>query len=91
MRYLVKVHEYIVKKCLVKTASFKNKRSGSPNWVYKMSKVIKVDKIGKKSFKVKNSIKKKIVFEPAVASSIGVKSESSFRALQTSRCVGNAF
>ena len=59
----------------------------------KMSKLIKVDMIGKKSSKVKNSIikKKKIVFEPAVASSIGVKSESSFRALQTSRCVGNAF
>ena len=64
---------------------------GAQNWADIMSKVIKVDMIGKKVPKVKNSIKKKIVFEPAVASSIGVKSESSFRAVQTSRCEGNAF
>ena len=50
MRYLVKVHEYIVKKCLVKTVSSKNKRSGGPKWACKMSKVIKVDMIGKKKF-----------------------------------------
>ena len=57
----------------------------------KMSKLIKVDMIGKKVPKSKIVLRKKIVFEPAVASSIGVKSESSFRAVQTSRCVGNAF
>ena len=50
MRYLVKVHEYIVKKCLVKTVSFENKRSGGPNLADKMSKVIKVEMIGKKKF-----------------------------------------
>ena len=62
MRYLVKVHEYIVKKCLVKTVLLENKIYGGPNWAFKMSKAIKVDISGKKVPKSKIVLRKKNSF-----------------------------